>query len=376
MLEAIEARRDADAAGVLAALAVLAAEPLAAQARASAQRLAGEGIVVARRGRGRDARRRGGGADRGPGRRAAGRAAARGPARERSRRRSLGIEHQDTGGALVRVRADAAGAGQPRRATCCDGVDGAARRSRSRPTSWSRACVAAAHRAIDAEVALGPEAGPALPIVSRALTGDPTGLPRPAVLAPWEDDDHELIVDAADDEEGFHRVMETLLDELEQHARATYPPGGVVWQHGDFVASTMLQWKGGYDDGRLGRWTQADLAEYLLDYFPRKVSVDDETLAAVPECVARVPRVPRRARQPLRRAARAARAGLRGAARRVPRTRPRQLAVGPGEVDGHADAGRRGSTRARPARSTPGWRTSTPDRASSATRSSAPPPTA
>jgi hypothetical protein len=59
----------------------------------------------------------------------------------------------------------------------------------------------------------------------------------------------------------------------------------VVWQHADFVASSMLQWKGDYDDGRLGRWTRADLAEYLLDYFPRKVSVDEETLAAVPECV-------------------------------------------------------------------------------------------
>jgi hypothetical protein len=38
VLEAIEARRDADAAGVLAALAVVAAEPLAARARAGAQR--------------------------------------------------------------------------------------------------------------------------------------------------------------------------------------------------------------------------------------------------------------------------------------------------------------------------------------------------
>jgi hypothetical protein len=47
----------------------------------------------------------------------------------------------------------------------------------------------------------------------------------------------------------------------------------------------MLQWKGGYDDGRLGRWTRAGLAEYLLDYFPRKVTVDAETLDAVPECV-------------------------------------------------------------------------------------------
>jgi hypothetical protein len=135
------------------------------------------------------------------------------------------------------------------------------------------------------EITLGPGAGPALPIISRALTGDPTGLPRPVVLAPWEDDDPELIVDAAEDEEGFHRVMEELLAELGQHAKATHPPDGVVWQHGDFVASSMLQWKGGYDDGRLGRWTRADLAEYLLDYFPRKVSVDQETLHAVPECV-------------------------------------------------------------------------------------------
>jgi hypothetical protein len=44
-------------------------------------------------------------------------------------------------------------------------------------------------------------------------------------------------------------------------------------------------YKSGYDDGRLGRWTHANPAEYLLDYFPRKVSVDEETLGAVLECV-------------------------------------------------------------------------------------------
>jgi hypothetical protein len=92
------------------------------------------------------------------------------------------------------------------------------------------------------------------------------------VLPPWEDDDVELIVDAAEDEDGFHRVMERLLDEFEQHARATIPRESAVWQHGDFVAGTMLEWKRGYGDGRLGRWTAPDLAGYLLDYFPRKVS--------------------------------------------------------------------------------------------------------
>jgi hypothetical protein len=46
----------------------------------------------------------------------------------------------------------------------------------------------------------------------------------------------------------------------------------------------MLEWKGGYGDGRLGRWTREDLAEFLLDYFPRKVSVHAETVEDVVDC--------------------------------------------------------------------------------------------
>ena len=45
VVDAIAARGDADAAAVLAGIAVLAADPLAGHARASVQRLAGEGIV-------------------------------------------------------------------------------------------------------------------------------------------------------------------------------------------------------------------------------------------------------------------------------------------------------------------------------------------
>jgi hypothetical protein len=283
VFEAIEARRDPDAAGVLAALAALAAEPLAAQAAAGAQRLAGDGIAS-------------------PAAAALGMLAVqeavriegagvellvtllRRPGAREVQPAMLAIEHEHTGGALVQCALAPPARFHDAR-ELLDGVDGASAPEPVAPGELAARAVTAAHRAIDQEIALGHEAGSALPIVSRALTGDPGGLPRPAVLAPWEDDDPELIVDAADDEDGFQRVIEMLLAELEQYARATHPPGGAVWQHGDFVASTMLQYKGGYDDGRLGRWTQADLAEYLLDYFPRKVSVDDETLDAVPECV-------------------------------------------------------------------------------------------
>jgi len=282
VVEAIAARCDADAAGVLAALAVLATEPLAGHARATAQRLANDGIVSPATGQ--------------VGTLAVQQAAriqskevelliallAR-PDEEEVQAAILGIEHENTGGALVDCALTPPTAISEAR-ELLDGADGTVTQPIAADELGDRVR-AAARRAIDAEVALGPEAGPALPVVSRALTGDPAGLPRPSLLAPWEQDDPELIVDAAVDEEGFHRLMDQLLDEFEQHARATYPPDSVVWENGDFVSSTMLQWKGGYDDGRLGRWTQADVAEYMLDYFPRKVSADDETLAAVPECV-------------------------------------------------------------------------------------------
>jgi hypothetical protein len=196
----------------------------------------------------------------------------------------LGIEHHDTVGALVQcVLTPPAPLADARE--LLDGVDGGSPPQPIAQGELAARAGAAARRAVEQEIALGHEAGPALAILSRALTGDPAGLPRPQVLAPWEDDDPELTVNAGDDEDGFHHVMEMLLDELEQHAKATQAPGGVVWQHGDFVASTMLQYKGGYADGRLGRWTRADLAEYLLDYFPRKVSVDHDALDAVPDCV-------------------------------------------------------------------------------------------
>ncbi|MGH2716881.1 MAG: hypothetical protein ACRDM7_23925 [Thermoleophilaceae bacterium] len=282
VLAAIEARRDPDAAGVLAAIAVLATEPLATHAAASTQRLASEGIVSrAAAGLGMLAvqeavRIEGAGVELLV-------ALLRRPDSSEVQAAMLAIEHEHTDGALVQCALAPPARFHDAR-ELLDGIDGASAPEPVAPGELAARAVAAARRAVQREVALDHQAGPALPIVSRALTGDPAGLPRPVVLAPWEDDDPELIVDPAEDEDGFQRVMELLLSELEQHAKATYPPDSVVWEHGDFVASTMLQWKGGYHDGRLGRWTQADLAEYLLDYFPRKVSVDDETLAAVPDC--------------------------------------------------------------------------------------------
>jgi hypothetical protein len=285
VVRALEARRDATSAGVLAALGALAAQPLADRAREGLRRLADEGVESPSTsaigtltfGQAMLIEHLSGDAE------VLAALLARDGYNE-VQAAIFGIEHRETGGALVEcVLAPPAPADEAR--DLIDAVDGAAPPQPIEPEELTRRVIAAAQRSIKAGFALGADAGAALPIVSRALTGDPHSIPRPELMAPWEQDDPELVVDAAEDEKEFQRLMDLLLDELEQYARANLPPESVVWRHGDFIAMTMLQWKGGYDDGRLGRWTSADLAEYLLDYFPRKVSVDAETLDAVPECV-------------------------------------------------------------------------------------------
>ena len=280
----VERHGDEGAAGVLAALAVLASGEVAASARASAERLARRGVTS-------------------PAAQRVGAASVREArciaaddaelllallARPRSCRLQvaiLGIEREETGGALVEcmltpplpaaearslLETRAGDAPSPERI----GVDVLAARA-----------VSAAQRTKDIDASLDYEAAIALPIVARALTGDPAGLARPQTAPPWDEDDAELIVDAADDEEGFHKLTERLLDELERWAKATCPADGPVWRSGDFVAGAMLEWKGGYGDGCLGRWTSDDLAEFLLDYFPRKVSAHESTLEDVVDCV-------------------------------------------------------------------------------------------
>jgi len=288
VLDAVEARGDLDAAGLLAALGVLGAEPLAARSRAAAQRLADKGIVSpnaaglgmlavqeAARIEGPDAELLV--------------AMLRRPGAREVQAALLGIEHQDVGDVLVQSSLTPPAPIAAVRELLSNGVHGGAAPVPIAAEALTARVLAAARRAVDAQISLEHETGASLVIVSRALTGDPTGLPRPTVLAPWEDDpqlidDEDRDEDQGDEDEGSHREMDKLLDEFEQRAHATHPPGGAVWQHGDFVASSMLQYKDGYADGRLCHWTRADLAEYLLDYFPRKVTVEEQTLPAVPQC--------------------------------------------------------------------------------------------
>jgi len=98
--------------------------------------------------------------------------------------------------------------------------------------------------------------------------------------------DPQLVFDMERDgeHERFSAAQERILVELEEWVCAAVPRGP-IWEQVDFVSSTMLDWKVGYGDGEVARWTARDLAEYLLGHFPRKVTIGDEDLEVVVDCV-------------------------------------------------------------------------------------------
>ena len=159
-------RRDQGAAGMLAAIAVLAAEPLAAQAAAGTERLAADGIAS-------------------PAGAALGMLAVeeavriegagvellvallRRPGAREAQPAMLAIEHEHTGGTLVQCAL-----APPARFTdareLLHGIDGASAPEPVAAGELAARAVTAARRAVEQDIALGHEAGPALPIVARA----------------------------------------------------------------------------------------------------------------------------------------------------------------------------------------------------------------
>jgi hypothetical protein len=156
------------------------------------------------------------------------------------------------------------------------------------------------------DVELDAEAGRVLPLLERALTGRVGGFARPSTgppvdllgddadlldaaerfgdVGPLDADD--LLDDEAEDEEQELRVqaddlVEAFAAALEDDADADT----TLREHGPFVAHCMLEWKIGYADRRLVTWTLGDLREFLLDWFPRKVTADDETITIAADAV-------------------------------------------------------------------------------------------
>ncbi|MHB1533675.1 MAG: hypothetical protein ACYC1D_03515 [Acidimicrobiales bacterium] len=271
-LESLERAGDAPAAGVLAAMAVLARPPLAGQAGAALERLHRAGVhspVEEAVGtlRVEEVRR----LEIGPGELLA--VLMRRPGDAQVQAAMVIVEHDETGGAAIGGSLSPSGPGASLGAVLrkLSGHKGH-RLSPGELTELLRSAVA---RTAGAGLAVTLDLAAVLPILARALTGDPAAFARLTV-----DGGHELPLDPEDDEE-----FEAASEELADHLGAVYDDDPVVARSGPFVATTMLDYKWNYGDRRLGSWTTTDLDEYLLDYFPRKVSADQETVLDTPSCV-------------------------------------------------------------------------------------------
>ncbi|MGH3905482.1 MAG: hypothetical protein ACRDTE_15030 [Pseudonocardiaceae bacterium] len=83
-----------------------------------------------------------------------------------------------------------------------------------------------------------------------------------------------------DDEDAFHARRDELVADL-----AAWLAASNVTEVDSGDAAVALDWKWGYQDGELGRWTVGDLDEFLLEWCPRKLSLAPEHCAGFPNSI-------------------------------------------------------------------------------------------
>jgi hypothetical protein len=85
-----------------------------------------------------------------------------------------------------------------------------------------------------------------------------------------------------DDEAGFERAREWLLHGFGRWLGETSRLSQEAADETVSDASLALDWKFGYGDGHLGRWTAGEITEFLVGWCPRKLSASQENCAAIP----------------------------------------------------------------------------------------------
>jgi hypothetical protein len=137
----------------------------------------------------------------------------------------------------------------------------------------------------EAQLAAPLEVGICVPILARAISGEAAALGHVTTYSEMEDE--ELDDEPFPEEDA---VEEALLDELVRdygrYVCDEHGPNSAVWHHGEFVSCALLDWKRDYHDGHPTRWTVAHVEEFMLDFAPRKMTMDDEAIQAVADCLA------------------------------------------------------------------------------------------
>lgn len=109
--------------------------------------------------------------------------------------------------------------------------------------------------------------------------------PSPGLPFAWNAGPVQLELSQAD-EDGFGRVRGQLLDGFGDWLTAQPGLDEATAQDAAVDASIALDWKFGYGDGHLGRWTTGDVAEFLLSWCPRKLSVSQADSVTIPGSIA------------------------------------------------------------------------------------------
>jgi len=84
----------------------------------------------------------------------------------------------------------------------------------------------------------------------------------------------------AEDEDAFHRRRDELGEQFAQWLNAQDVPGDPN------DAGLLMDWRWGYADGTLDRWTVADVREFLFGWCPRKLSAESQHCREIPVSVA------------------------------------------------------------------------------------------
>jgi hypothetical protein len=142
------------------------------------------------------------------------------------------------------------------------------------PAAVRKVLLAAAERTRELDIEVDFELASCLPLLSLAVAGDAQAIGPVRV----EDPDPGGLYVHPEDHEEFERLSGEILADFEREVVARSPEGSALRADGEFIAGSMLSWKWRYGDGRLSRWTAADVEEFLLDYAPRKISLQDDEL--------------------------------------------------------------------------------------------------
>lgn len=88
-----------------------------------------------------------------------------------------------------------------------------------------------------------------------------------------------------DDENEFAAARDLILVRFERWLVDARPESNVDASEMAGDAGLALDWKWGYGDGDLGRWRTGDVAEFLLEWCPRKLSVSQADCVSIPSAL-------------------------------------------------------------------------------------------